>query len=86
MTSAGYDKAALAEAIAEERETYDKGGQIACPVCHREFGDLFEIGGGDEGEHEIECPICYAPITLARNIEVTYAATARAPESEEQKR
>jgi DNA-directed RNA polymerase subunit RPC12/RpoP len=57
-----------------ERETMSDGDQIACPVCHEAFGDLYEYSSNDEGEHEIECPHCDEPILLRCVVSIDYTA------------
>ena len=58
-------------------ETYESGGNIECPVCGDEFGELWDYPWGSNDEIDVECPCCGAPITLCREVSVDYSARPR---------
>ena len=46
-----------------------------CPACGTRLHDLWEYGG--EGEYEIECGHCDAPLTLSVRVSVDYELEKR---------
>lgn len=46
--------------------------EIICPYCGYEFGDSWEIGGGNQDIGEMDCCQCEKTFMAYRNVEVTY--------------
>ena len=42
-----------------------------CPLCGQTYSDAFEL----DDETEIECPNCYAQLSVERDIDVSYTTT-----------
>lgn len=60
------------------QETHSDDDEIACPKCGEINTDLFEVGRGDEGDHDMDCGHCDAPLAISRVVSVSYTATVRA--------
>ena len=51
-------------------ETFQES-EPTCPVCGQTFSDAFEL----DDEAEIDCPNCYAQLSVERIVDVSYTIT-----------
>jgi len=51
-------------------ETFQES-EPTCPVCGQTYSDSFEL----DDEDEIECPNCYAQLSVERIVDVSYTTT-----------
>lgn len=59
---------------------------VACPICGKQNGDLWENGGPLDLENEpveIECGSCGRKLTLSCRVIVTYTLTEVEPEGDD---
>lgn len=54
----------------ERPETFEES-EPTCPICGHTYSDAFELSD----ETEIECPNCYAQLSVERVIDVSYTTT-----------
>ncbi len=54
----------------ESLETFQESDPT-CPVCGQTYSDAFELSDEDE----IECPNCYAQLSVERIVDVSYTTT-----------
>lgn len=62
-----------------ESDTWSDGAaeELPCPWCGHKIRDLWDYGWGDQEEIENECPECDKPITIAREVSVSYKGMRR---------
>ena len=46
--------------------------EAVCPFCGHVHTDSWEIGGGEEGDHEFQCESCDAEMIVSRVVDVSY--------------
>ena len=54
----------------ERLETFQES-EPTCPVCGQTFSDAFEL----DDEAEIDCPNCYAQLSVERVVDISYSTT-----------
>ena len=54
----------------ESLETFQES-EPTCPVCGQTYSDAFELSDEDE----IDCPNCYAQLSVERIVDVSYTTT-----------
>ena len=54
----------------ERLETFQES-EPTCPVCGQIYSDAFEL----DDEDDIECPNCYAQLSVERIVDVSYTTT-----------
>lgn len=65
--------------MSAEEETRSDGDGIECPHCRKVFRDLwdYEWSGAEDESAETECGWCGEPITLFRDVYVSYRCKVR---------
>lgn len=55
-------------------ETHSNSDGIACPRCGARINDLYDVGGGGDGDFEIECCACDGEVAISRRTLISYTA------------